>query len=96
MSFKDEFFGIIKQAGKVFSCVFGLDGFGKSKEGQDLQDGVNDIAYMAGRKKPVFHTEKEKKKEERRAAEAEARVQEQIAENTRRIAEALDRLSRRP
>ena len=90
MAFKD----ILKKIGGFYMSVFGIDTLAKSDEGQAIQDSANDIAAQFGRG-PIFQTKKVKERAERCAQEQERRNIEATAENTRRIAEALEELNRK-
>ena len=90
MAFKD----ILKKIGAFYMSIFGIDTLAKSDEGQAIQDSANDIAAQLGHG-PIFQTKKVKERAERLAQQQERENIAQTAENTRRIAEALEDLNRK-
>ena len=94
MGFLSGFTGILKQIGGFYMHLFGIDKFAKSDEGQAIQDEFNGIMRSVGHG-PVFQTKKEKEAAEKRAKDAERRAIAENAENTKKIAELLEDISRR-
>lgn len=90
---KGDFKGFLKSIGEFIATLFGLDKIKNSENGQNFQDAVNDIGKTCGFKRPVFQTKKEKAAAEKRAAEEQARVNAEIAQNTKAISETLKDIS---
>lgn len=82
---------ILKNIAQFFTELFGLDKFAKSEDGQKIQDSANDILKHFG-KGPFFQTKKEKELAEKKAKEKERQNLQETAENTKRIAEALEKI----
>lgn len=91
--------GFLKSIGSqifgIFSSIFGIGEYKKSKDGQAVMDSFNDFGKALGFKTPFFQTEKEKQKAEKAAEEARRQQIADAAENTRKIAEMLEELNKK-